>query len=81
MAAFWGWGITGTVEEDEVEGSRALDTLFIHRTISSTSKNDKSYSFQIHNIIKRLKIYLYSKKQYFKSISTERVKRMIIHEY
>ena len=40
-------GITGTEEEegeDEVEGSTALETLLMHRTISSTSVNGKSCS-------------------------------------
>ena len=47
IAGAWSW-VTGTLGdeglEEMVEGSTALETLLMHRTISSTSANDKSYS-------------------------------------
>jgi len=47
IAGAWRW-VTGTLGEEGgeevVEGSTALETLLMHRTISSTSVNDKTYS-------------------------------------
>ena len=53
-------GITGTdneEDEDMVEGSMALETLLMHRTISSTSINYKSLK------IKESSAYLFTEKK------------------